>query len=254
MQIQIEHKSIIGTRADQQDAYYVSSSEDKAFAVVCDGMGGTAGGEVASKTAVNKLRELIDNKDPIEPFPLFFLRAIDILDECVVTINKQFGSEGSGTTIAAATIEKGCLYWLAVGDSRIYIVRGDEIVQATRDHNYALRLDHWTAEEQKTEQALPGNHRSDALISYIGIGGIRIFDINEKPFSLFPGDLVLLTTDGLTNTLTNNEIMSQLTANQYPKRLDMLFETVSKKQPGVQDNTTCVLLHIANGGITDVCE
>ena len=248
MQIQIEHKSIIGSREDQQDAYHVSSSQNTAFAVVCDGMGGTMGGSAASKIVVHKLKELIKTKDPTEQFPVFFFRAIDILDESVIKLNKISGANGSGTTVVAAAIEKGCLYWLSVGDSRLYIIRGNEIVQATRDHNIALALDQWTSDELEKSGMLPENHRSDALTSFIGMGGVRIYDISDKPFHLSPGDIILLTTDGLTKILDNDEIMSLLLANQYPKRLETLFERAGEKLRGAQDNTTCVLIHIEEGG------
>ena len=250
MLIQVEHKSIIGTRDEQQDAYYVTTARDTAFAVVCDGMGGTSGGAAASKTAVDKLRELFDTKDPREPYPDFFLRAVDILDESVVELRKQPGAEGSGTTLVAVVIDKGYLYWLSVGDSRLYFIRGSEIVQVTRDHNYALCLAQWAKDDMQSERQIPGNCRDDALISFIGIGGVKLFDINEKPFTLLPDDKILLTTDGLTKALENGEIMALLEESRFPKRLDALFEKVAEKTKRAQDNTTCVLMFI-NGVAQD---
>lgn len=168
MKIVIEHKSVIGSREDQQDAYYASSSGDTAFAVICDGMGGSVGGAAASQIVVNKIIEMVAIKNNTESYPAFFLRAIDILDESVVNLQKQSGALNSGTTIVAVGIEKGFLYWLAVGDSRLYIIRGDEIVQVTRDHNFALSIGELTQEELKKAAISPDRHRTDALVSFIG--------------------------------------------------------------------------------------
>ena len=244
MQIQIAEKSIIGSREEQQDAYCAYSSGNNAFAVVCDGMGGTAGGAAASYAAVNKLMELIGKKDPAETFPAFFLRAIDILDENVIGIHEQSGEAAAGTTIAAVAIEQEALYWLSVGDSRIYVIRGNEIVQVTRDHNYALSMQQWTKEELEAAENLPKKHRDDALISFIGVGGVKIYDINEAAFLLLSGDKILLTTDGLTKILEKDEIMRILAAAEISSGLDALFEAATIKANGAQDNTTSVLMQL----------
>jgi len=248
MQVLVEQKTIIGSREEQQDAHFVYSPGDMTFAAVCDGMGGTSGGSAASAVVVSKLRELVEAKDLFEPFPSFFLRAIDIMDESVVGLKKQTGTEDSGTTIVAAAIERGLLYWLAVGDSRLYIIRGNEIVQATRDHNFALSLEQLAAEGVDTASAIPGNHRADALISFIGIGGVKIYDINEAAFALLPDDKILLTTDGLTKSLDDGEILSLLSDAPLSRGLDVLFQKAAEKSSGAQDNTTCVLIHVENGG------
>ncbi len=241
MNIEIKEKSIIGSREDQQDNYYSFSDNEVSFAVVCDGMGGSAGGGLASQIVVDKLKELVHEKSPKEYFPDFFLWAVDILDESVVSLQKQSETCKSGTTIVAAAIENEKLYWLSVGDSRLYILRDEEIVQVTRDHNYELSL------EQLLDTEVPVNHRLDALISFIGVGGVKIYDINKKGLDLLPGDKILLTTDGLTKVLNDNEIYNILKAEDE-KELDMLFDTASKRSIGNQDNTTCVLINIDNGG------
>jgi protein phosphatase len=247
MQIELAYKSSIGSREEQEDAYFANSSGDKAFAVVCDGMGGTKGGAAASNAAVNRLRKLIETKNRAEPYPSFFLRALDIIDEEIVTLQRNEETAKAGTTVVAVVIEDAYLYWLAVGDSRLYIIRGNEIVQATRDHNYALSVEQWTAEERAAGPAAV-KHRTDALISFIGIGGVKIYDINEAAFSLKDNDLILLTTDGLTNTLSNEEIMAALKRKSISENLDILFKKAEEKPNGLQDNTTCVLIKIKTGG------
>ena len=241
MKYYVSEESSIGTREEQQDSYYSCVSESSMLAVVCDGMGGTAGGGAASKIAVSKLKELYKIKSANENVPGFFLRTIDILDESIVNFQKKsFETREAGTTIVAAIIEKNNLYWLSVGDSRLYIIRGNEIVQATRDHNFALSMEQLTETERQEGLNEPARHNFDALISFIGVSGVKIYDINETAFSLQYGDKILLTTDGLTKILTNNEIFSILQNSS----LETLIKIATQKATGSQDNTTCILIQI----------
>ena len=80
-----------------------------------------------------------------------------------------------------------------------------------------------------------------------GMGGVRIYDINEKAFSLMLGDKILLTTDGLTNILENHEILTLLGQKQLSESLDMLFEKTAQRSCGIQDNTTCILITMKDG-------
>jgi len=247
MQFEVASRSFIGSREEQQDAYYADISGDRTFAVICDGMGGSLGGAAASNATVIKLKELVSQKNPAEGYPEFFLRAIDILDEGVVLLQRNANAVGAGTTIVAVAIDNESLYWLAVGDSRLYIIRDKEIVQATRDHNFALYISQLITDGHIVENELRGKHRDDALISFIGIGGVKIYDINEAGFTLRDGDIVLLTSDGLTNTLSNEEIRDVLIEKSLNEDLDDLFNLAFEKSYGVQDNTTCVLIKIIAG-------
>ena len=251
MEISIVGKSIIGTREDQQDSYYLCTKKHSAFAVVCDGMGGSIGGDAASQTVAEKFKQLYEAKNADEPIPSFFLRAIDILDESIVHLQKESQeTSGAGTTIVAVMIQNGGLYWLSVGDSRLYILRGSEIVQVTRDHNFALSLENLTETESHEAMHNHDRHRPDALISFIGMGGVKIFDINETPFHLQLDDRVLLTTDGLTKALTDREILLYAQGKPLEAAMESLLREATGKAAASQDNTTCVLIHISKQGGT----
>ena len=240
----IAQQSIIGTREEQQDCCFAHCTETRAFAVVCDGMGGLGYGSRASAVAVAKLRELLEQAQRDEPMPAFFLRAVDILDECVVNLKNDKGEKcNAGTTIVAAAMEYNKLCWLSVGDSRLYILRGNEIVRATRDHNYFLSLKQMKQDaEINTLQFNQEAGKGEALISYIGMGGVQIMDINETPFQLLPGDILLLTTDGLTKALRDDEILAILRGNHLERELAVLIEQATKKSTRFQDNTTCIAI------------
>lgn len=234
-------KSDIGTREEQQDCSICYEEKELFAAVVCDGMGGLNGGSTAGKCAAEGLVQLIRNRENRESIPDLFLRSIDILDERVSQLKNEFGEkQNAGTTIVAVAIEKNKLFWLSVGDSRLYLMRQNELVQATRDHNYSLVL-----------ESMPGNYvpdeneqlKKDALVSFVGMGGIEIMDISRNPVMLIKNDIILLTTDGLYKALTDKQIKEILIQNSNVREIvDELMAQAKKASPDSLDNTTFVLI------------
>ena len=238
-------KTDIGTREEQQD-YAVCVNKPGMFAaVVCDGMGGLDGGYAAAYNAGECLAEIIKKRDTAESISELFLRSVDILDERVCALKNEKGEPAkSGTTVVAVVIENGGLYWLSVGDSRLYLMRGNELVQATRDHNYALVLESMPEEYVPTPE---DTAKKDALVSFIGIGGIDIMDISNNPVPLIGDDVILLTTDGLFKALTNEQIKSIINSN---KNVDSaaceLLSQAEINSPQSRDNITFVLIKMLN--------
>ncbi|MDR1464448.1 MAG: serine/threonine-protein phosphatase [Oscillospiraceae bacterium] len=221
-------RSILGTRGEQQDCGFVQTHSAGVFAAVFDGMGGMESGAAASAAAAETLRALYRMKPPAQPLPLFFWEAVDILDECVVRLGRGEGQ--AGTTVTAVAVEGNQLHWLSVGDSRLYLLRGGEVVRVTRDHNgYLLGPE------------APGG-KGEALISYLGLGGVKVFDSNQTPFPLLPGDTMLLTTDGLTKTLADRQIWQALQAGGAQDGMDALFRQIELTHRPSQDNTTCAVI------------
>jgi protein phosphatase len=237
-------KSIIGTRGEQQDRAFCRAEGGCVFAAVCDGMGGMSEGHIASGITIEKIKALYDAKNGEEAAPAFFLRVVDILDESVVSLkNGEGGRLEAGTTITAVIIEGNKLFWLSVGDSRLYLLRGGEIAQVTRDHNYFLSLNQMKDGKQIDQAQYDAESRKGgALISFIGMGGVEIMDINEKPFILQQGDTALLTTDGLYKSLPDSEILRLLSGGGAETALNSLIEEATNRAAKFQDNTTCVVI------------
>lgn len=240
-------RSVIGTRTEQQDYAILKNEEDSLLAVVCDGMGGLYAGNKASEAAAIELMLQYEKKDADEPITDFFSNIVDILDEKVFSLtDKENENFHSGTTIVAIHIKGENLNWLSIGDSRLYIIRDNEIVQATRDHNYNLTLNDMlqhgeiSAEDYDIEK-----RRGDSLISFIGMGGISVMDISKNPFIVQKGDYILITTDGLFKILSADEIKKViLSGKEVEKLADDLISNVSAQSNGEQDNTTFVLVKI----------
>ena len=244
---EIAQKSIIGERDEQQDSWFVRLESDKVYAAVCDGMGGYSHGQDASAAASETMKRLYLSKPTEEPYPDFFIKAIDILDENVLSLkNPEGGKLSAGTTILTVAIDGDSLFWLSVGDSRLYIIRGENIVRVTRDHNYFLTLGQMmetgAIDKDRYDDEAPKGER---LISYIGMGGVQIFDINDAPLKLMPYDTVLLCTDGLYRAVNDDEIL-KLANNRSPN--DAICALIDKVNIAFSDNTTCVIIKY-NGGV-----
>ncbi|MDR0935128.1 MAG: protein phosphatase 2C domain-containing protein [Oscillospiraceae bacterium] len=240
----IAARSVLGTRESQQDYARFSQSGSGLFAVVCDGMGGLGNGEIASKTAALKLRDLYKAKQKEQPFPEFFQNCAELLDNEIYNLTDGFGDRlRAGTTLVAAAAERGKLYWLSVGDSRLYIIRGGEMICVTRDHNYFLKLnqlrDSGQIDEAQYNAEAP---RGESLTSYLGMGGLELIDINETAFELQSGDRLLLTTDGLYRSVDLAQMRDMITRYNPAEAALKLTNLAEDNSAGGLDNTTCVII------------
>ncbi len=238
--------SILGTRKNQQDSVYGQVDGKRALAIVCDGMGGMNGGELASQTAVKILAEDYYKNRPDSDIPGFFREEAIKMNAAVRDLEDGKGNPlNGGTTVVATIIEENKLYWLSVGDSKIYLIRDKNIVAVNREHNFRMRLDERlksgaiTKEQYKKEEG-----QAEALISYLGIEDLTLMDINKKPFLLQENDIVLLCSDGLYKCLKESEI-GELVYYEEPdmeRAARRLTNVVLKRKKRSQDNTSLVIM------------
>lgn len=241
-----------GNRQYQQDAVYVSKSKilaankkTRVLGVVCDGMGGMADGGKASQTAIQMMVqgfEQIEKASSVN-IPGFFRQGIQAIDKTIYNFPKENG-KGSGTTMVAVIAEDNKLYWASVGDSRIYIIRGGSMKQVTRDHNYWLRLQEMVAAGQMSQEEAMGKRQKEALISFLGIGNVSLMDINTQPFEMQTGDTVMLCSDGITKTLSDEQIKKIITADivSLEEKAKTLVRAAVTNNTHSQDNTSVAIL------------
>ena len=233
-----EIRSFIGTRARQEDAAEKCETDRGLFVAVCDGIGSRPEGGASSSLAAGRFAELFKT-EYTENYPAFIVDAANRIDD---EVNRQYG-DSCGTTAVTAYICGDELYWLSVGDSRLYILREGKLKQITTDHDYAyvlaVRLNKKLIDRAAYNAELPKGNR---LASFIGMGGIDIVDVNTEPFRLTPDDRLLLATDGLYKSLGDasiNEIMNRY--SDTSAAADALMSAV-KSCDGHLDNTTFAVI------------
>ena len=204
--------SVLGTRDNQEDAVIFDCEDDRCMAVLCDGMGGLNKGEVASNTTVSTLLEDYKGARPIENYPEFFYNEAVKIDNIVHSLTDEQGERlECGSTMVAVAIDGDRLYWLSIGDSRIYIIRNEQIMVVNEEHNYETKLNKLLMAGQIDMEIYSTEmKRGAALTSFIGIGNISLMDINNDPYILEDGDIILLASDGLYRKVSEDIILDVL--------------------------------------------
>lgn len=240
--------SVIGNREEQQDSAGYQLKKNEGVVVVCDGMGGHEGGQIAGMLAAEALLSAYSEEYPIEdPHTWLVDMAIDTDKRIAGLKNAQGEKMKAGSTIVSVFIRDKSLYWLSVGDSRIYLFREGELVRATADHNYKQLLDMQLDSGQIDKEAYDERiGQGEALVSFLGLNGLPYIESNDKPFKLQSGDKILLTTDGLYRLLSDNGINNIIT--NFENINDALAAMDSKAQRNaadqLRDNMTVALIKV----------
>jgi serine/threonine protein phosphatase PrpC len=239
----------IGSRKEQQDDFGFSDIDNVAFvnhggvlAVVTDGMGGLAQGQEASQIAKQTMLREYEEKSTKKTIPQALIRALSVANAKVLELAKQAGLEGqTGTTLVAAVINDSELYWVSVGDSRIYLYRQGEMIQLTTDHDYGRQLDQEAALGQISPDEAAAHPQRQALISYLGLPFLSEIDRNEDPVILEAGDRILLCSDGLYKTIPGEEIVKFLDRDPQQAAEGLIEATLARGKTN-QDNVTVAIL------------
>lgn len=249
--VYIGTSSVIGRRKEQQDAiksdtFYSYAESGKAICVLCDGMGGLLGGEKASALCSSIVYDTFHSDIKFPSVPTFFKSVIYQSDEEVKMLKNDDGTQimGAGTTLASVVIDDNQLYWASVGDSHIYIIRRKDILCITNDHNFLLLLNEKVKRGEITQEEADSNPKKEALISYIGIGGVHYVDMNTTGFHLLDGDYIVLCSDGLYRSLCEDEI-KQVVCNfgkETQQAAEALTEMALSKNLRNQDNTSVIVI------------
>lgn len=238
--------SVLGTRDNQEDAVIFDCEDDHCMAVLCDGMGGLNKGEVASNTAVSTLLEDYKSAQPIDDYSGFFYNEAVKIDNAVHSLTDDEGERlECGSTMVAVAIDGDRLHWLSVGDSRIYIIRDEQIMVVNEEHNYETKLNKLLMAGQIDMEIYSSEiRRGAALTSFIGIGNISLMDINNEPYILEDGDMILLASDGLYRKVSEDIILDILDNSGADLKLAATRLTSKATELSVksQDNTTVALV------------
>ncbi len=232
----------IGKREEHQDSVNASFPDDKdergVLCAVADGVGGLINGKAASQAAVDKMVDAFYRSSAADPPGQILLRGLASAQKAVRGLQQTPGE--SGTTLVAVIIRDQKCSFISVGDSRIYLYRGGSLILLTRDQNRGRRIDTQIGLGRLPDEARRDRKRS-ALTAYVGMEDLTQADRCSQPFSVGPGDRLILVTDGVWGMLTEKEIteVMRLPVQYIPERL--IEKTLSKGSP-YQDNCAAAVI------------
>src|SRR5208283_2392160 len=249
MRIRPGNAQHIGSRDEQQDSFAFSHIEDDALvrsagvlAIVADGMGGLAMGKESSDCTVRTILSVHETAQ-IETSPADILqKAVESANIDVLAMARDAGVAGdAGSTLVAVIVKDSNLYWTSVGDSRIYLYRAGELLQLTTDQNYATELLHYVADGIMSMEEARSHPDRAALTNFIGNQEIKPADSSRHAFPISDGDWIILCSDGLFGTLSDDEIRNELYGNPHDS-CERLIQKVASHNKPYQDNTSAVIL------------
>lgn len=228
------------TNEDWLDSF---ECENGLVAVVCDGMGGHVGGQIASHTAVDAIRNFLlshyfDNpKDAI-------IAACNAANQAILqkTVERP-ELNGMGSTCVMLIVRNGKVYIGSVGDSRVYLIRSKKIHQLTKDQSYVQMLvDMGEISKEQAEH----HPRKNEITNALGLPSMQPATILDTPINPEAGDCFLLCSDGLSGMVSDEEI-ARVVSNQSTMSQKMRVNTLIERarKHGGLDNITCQIVEFA---------
>lgn len=201
-----------GARARQEDALACAVPEGAAtgLVVLADGCGGHAGGEIASRAAVDAVLGRLGTAAETAP------RLPDALRGAVAAANAAVRAEAvrarmsdMRTTLLAVALRGSDLYWASVGDSPLYLLRDGRLRRLNETHSLAAHLDVLVAAGEMTAREADAHPARHCLTSALGAERVERLDCPDTPQALRPGDAILAASDGVL-TLGDGAIAAAL--------------------------------------------
>jgi len=240
--MRIAAKTDIGkVRKQNQDSYAAGELPGGvAWAVVCDGMGGASGGNVASSVAVKMISERIASAyQPgmgtlsIKNMLLSVIERANISLFDMARANESLS--GMGTTVVAAIVDGETAYIAHAGDSRAYRANAGGLFQLTRDHSIVQEM---VENGEITPDQAKAHPRKNIITRALGAEDSIAIDFQEEVLS--PQDVLILCTDGLTNYVETDDIYAAAQAHSAAEYADRLVELANLGGGG--DNVTVVTI------------
>ncbi len=222
---------------------------------VADGVGGAASGEVASRVAMEVLRDHIrktangdstEGRDRTEGLARI-KEGIRLANKAVWDASKSDPAlRGMGTTVAAVIIEGSRMGVAHAGDSRVYLIRSGVMTQLTEDHSLV-------AEQVKAGLISKEDAEVSSMRNVItrALGQEGEVDIDTSEMALMEGDRIVLCTDGLTTMVTERSILSTVLSHDSPGDGCSALVDLANRGGG-RDNITVVLIYIKEDSPFDI--
>ena len=253
--IEVSSQSDIGcVRTNNEDSFgYWEPEDDREFlrkgrlAVVADGMGGYEGGQEASRLAVETLTAVYRDFGGDDPQQAL-VAALQAAHEQVRQYSFAHPElRGMGTTCTAAAIVRvadgdaqyDALYYVHVGDTRLYLIREGQIKRVTHDHSYVERL---VEAGMISPEEAEHHPQRNILTAALGTNPDLVMDSPGYPEPLRPKDVLLICSDGLWGQVRDSEILNAVENNSAQQAGRQLIELARER--GGPDNITVEILRL----------
>ena len=239
MRFSVYQVSRRGGRPKNEDRMGYCYTRSAGLFALADGMGGHPEGEVASQLALQTIAALFQrDAQPTLKDPARFLQ------EAVLAAHHQllrYATERGlldtpRTTLVACVLQDKAAYWAHCGDSRLYLLRGDKLVVRTRDHSYT-ELHGALAQSGQPVPLENQRYNRNVLFTCLGSPGKPVVD-TTGPLQLQPGDRLMLCSDGLWSTLSDDTIVELLGQRPISDAVPELAERALREAGARSDNVT----------------
>ena len=233
-------------RSNNEDNLYLDDT--MGLLVVADGMGGHASGEVASKMAIDVIRDYFkvsedDRVALVGKYREEYSEMTNYIDSAVSLANRAIYEaaksnsawQGMGTTVAAALLNGNRLSIAHVGDSRVYLVRAGNIEQLTDDHSVVYEQ---VKRELLTKEEAQKSEMKNLLTR--ALGATSDVDVDVDELTLAGDDILILCTDGLNSMVSDDDILSIVVSTNDPAAACESLVNMANKNGG-KDNVTVII-------------
>lgn len=244
----------VGQREQQEDAMdlHFPAGAGLGYVVLSDGMGGHASGDVASKLVVSAMSE--EMRDHIEQ-PEYLERNIGkVLRQALQGANERVREhvlsrpekKGMGATLVAPVILQNRLYWISVGDSPLYLMRGDRMRRLNLEHSMARRLDAQVRCGMITQSQAERDPDRHCLTSVLFGHHVPEIDCRERPVDLEEGDVLIVASDGILalDEARIAECLYQFRERPSAEIAAMLLQRITEVGDPEQDNVSVCLVKV----------
>ena len=232
MQFSIFEATHLGSREKNEDRMGYSYTREAGLFALADGMGGHPEGEVAAQIALETMSALFQREAQprMADVPSFLGRGLMSAHHQIIRYASSRGMmDTPRTTLVAAVVQRGQLHWVHCGDSRMYVVRGGQLLKRTRDHSYL--------EAKASSGAALKDVNRNVLFTCLGSTVRPMFDVGG-PIVLQDQDRVMLCSDGLWGTLDDDIITRGMAERPLAEGMPLLIDQALKKGGPRCDNVT----------------
>ena len=239
-----------GARPYQEDSFGYSNIIDSTIvtrkgilAILSDGMGGLANGKSVADYVVQASIAMFDSVNPKLSISEQLTNIARFINQkvCEHYAAKE-GKSLAGATMVAAYIYKNRMYWLTVGDSRLYCYRKGHLLQMNEDHDYKNQLFREYINNGGNLSDIEKEEQKDSLVCFIGKKEIPYVDVSLRGFRIMPKDAFVLCSDGIYNGIPQDTLKGILATCDAQTASDNIVAEVLKRNLPGQDNMTVMVI------------